>query len=90
MPASKPFNKMKRSKEIGGRLTGGLTLVWILEANKAANRLQAMQPMKMALKLRLLLNAEIIAVDTEEDEEKNKKSTRLSKIEEKKNFVLRK
>ena len=34
--------------------------------------------------------AEIIAVDTEEDEEKNKNSTRLSKTEEKKNFVLRK
>ena len=36
------------------------------------------------------IEAEIIAVDTEEDEERNKKSTRLSKIEEKKNFVLRK
>ena len=36
------------------------------------------------------IEAEIIAVYTEEDEEKNKKSTRLSKIEEKKNFVLRK
>ena len=34
--------------------------------------------------------AEIIAVDTEEDEEKNKNSIRLSKTEEKKNFVLRK
>ena len=36
------------------------------------------------------IEAEIIAVDTEEDEEKNKNSTRLSKTEEKKNFVLRK
>ena len=36
------------------------------------------------------IEAEIIAVDTEEDEEKNKNSTRLSKTEEKKNFVFRK
>ena len=36
------------------------------------------------------IEAEIIAVGTEEDEEKNKNSTRLSKTEEKKNFVLRK
>ncbi|KAF3456400.1 hypothetical protein FNV43_RR01050 [Rhamnella rubrinervis] len=36
------------------------------------------------------IEAEIITVDTEEDKEKNKNSTRLSKTGEKKHFVLRK
>ena len=36
------------------------------------------------------IEAEIIAVDTEEDEEKNKNSTRLSKTEEKKKLCFEK
>ena len=37
---------------MGGRLTGGRTRCLIREAIKAASKLQAIQPKKMALKLK--------------------------------------